>query len=59
MIKISYAPEEEMMSISNDDGTVFYGKYWDFSREPEAIAKFLKDLGVEDVYIDKDLSLIG
>ena len=59
MVKISYNPDEEMMQISVDGGMVFYGNYLDFSRDPEKIAQFLKDLGVEEVYVDKDLMSLG
>ena len=58
MIKISYNPDEEMMSISTDNETVFYGNYWDFSRNPEAIGNFLYRLGL-DVHVDKDLPAVG
>lgn len=46
------------MSISADKETVFFGNYWDFSRNPKEIAKLLKKLGLE-VHIDKDLPAIG
>jgi hypothetical protein len=55
MIKISYASEEEMMQISNSDGIVFYGNYWDFPRNPEELFKIIKQLTEQEVYIDKNL----
>lgn len=58
MVTISYNSEEEMMHIENDNGTVFYGNYWDFSREPKDLYKFLVQLGLP-VKIDKDLVSLG
>lgn len=48
-----------MMSVSNDSGNVFYGNYWDCVSDPKTLADFLKSLGLEDIYLDKDLPSIG
>lgn len=51
-VKISYNPDEEMMSITTEDETLFYGNYWDFDRSPKQLAKFLKKIGV-DVHLTR------
>lgn len=53
-IKISYNPSQEMMHIENDKGTLFYGNYWDFSRNPKDLAKLFEQMGLK-VKIDQDL----
>ncbi len=56
--KISYNDKEEMLSIRNgNDESVFYGNYWDFSRGPESIARFLTELGLS-VEIDGKLKSV-
>lgn len=36
-----------MLKITNDKNeTVFYGNYWDFSRDPIFLAKLLTQLGL-------------
>lgn len=47
MTTISYNEEMEMMVIRNNDKTVFFGNYWDFSTDPISIAELLKSLGLE------------
>lgn len=59
MIKISYAPDEEMISISSDFGTAFYGNYSDLPKTPIEIYNLLRDVTDEEIFIDKDLPLIG
>ncbi len=58
MITISYNSDEEMMSISQNGKIIFYGNYSDFSREPESLGKFLRDLNIHDVYVNEDLKII-
>lgn len=36
----------EMMKIICDGKTVFEGNYWDFERDPDNIARFLKKLKI-------------
>lgn len=57
-IKISYNADEEMMQIEVGRKNIFFGNYWDFSRDPESLAEFFKKLGHE-VETKEDLPAIG
>lgn len=43
---IEYNQRDEMMSITKNGESVFYGNYWDFDRDPKGLSKFLKELGL-------------
>jgi|GEM_PF-6726644 len=58
MVKISYNSQEEMMHIETDNGTVFYGNYSDFKRDPDSLYKLFVSLGLS-VKKDEDLPSIG
>lgn len=57
-VSIRYNKNEEMMEIKNDNKTIFYGNWWDFSIEPKEIKNFLKKCGLT-VTISNDLEDIG
>ncbi len=46
-VLIRYHEDSEMMEITKDGEQVFFGNYWDFSREPQSIKKFLNAFGIK------------
>lgn len=47
----------EMLSIKTDDGvSLFYGNYWDFSRNGVNFKRLFEKIGMEVIYADKDMS---
>lgn len=57
-VEIIYNENEEMMKIVVDGESIFFGNYWDFSREPKSLEKLFKKMGV-DVSIKNTLPPIG
>lgn len=51
-IKILKDESVEMMKIVLDEKVLFEGNYWDFSRDPDELLKFLKKLNL-NVSIEK------
>lgn len=54
MITISYNDNEEMMEITYNDRTIFYGNYWDFDDSPHGLKKLFEKLDL-DVQLSEDL----
>lgn len=46
LITIKYSNDDEMMEISNAGKCIFSGNNWDFQNDPDSIAQFLKDAGL-------------
>ncbi len=57
-IYIQYNDEEEMMKISKNGKTVFYGNYCDFDRSPSSIYNIFNKLGLT-VTMKNNLESIG
>jgi hypothetical protein len=51
---IKYDCSCEMMSICFEDKCLFYGNEWDFRRDAESLAKFLRSLKHEVELIELD-----
>lgn len=47
MIKIKYDDKCGMLLIERDGKCIFEGNYWDFPNDPDGIASFLDDVGVD------------
>lgn len=61
MIVINVNQEEEMMNITKDKKSIFYGNFCDFDRSPEGLRNFLIEIGVnpKEIILKNDLPPIG